>query len=88
MRLNDEKRQVIQVGDRIKFSSRENSEQTVVTEVTVLDAFPSFKDAYAVYPPSEYGAESESEWETMYKYYSQDDEREYGVLAIRVKLKN
>lgn len=88
IRLDDEKRQLIQIGDRIKFSSRENPEQTAVTEVIGLETFPSFKEVYAAYPPSEYGAESEHEWESIYKYYSHGDEREYGVLAIRVKLIN
>lgn len=88
MRLNDEKRQPILIGDQIKFLSRENPEQTVVTEVTGLDTFSSFKDAYAAYPPSEYGAETVNEWESMYKYYPQDEERKYGVLAIRVKFTN
>jgi len=88
MRLNDEKRQIIQIGDQIKFSSREDPEQTVVTEVAGLDTFPSFKEAYAAYPPPEYGAETGNEWENMYKYYSKDEEGEHGVLAIRVKFTN
>lgn len=88
IRLNDDKRRTIRLGDRIKFSSRKSPEETVVAEVTGLDTFPSFKEAYVAYSPSVYGAVSQNEWEGMYEYYSQGDERAYGVLAIRVKSEN
>ena len=88
IRLDDEKRQLIRIGDQVKFSSRESPEQTVVTEVTGLDTFSSFKEAYAGYPSSEYVAETSGGWEGMYRFYTQDEERKYGVLAIRVKFTN
>lgn len=85
IRLNDEKRRSIKVGDVIEFSSRENPEDRFKTEVIGLVVFPSFQDSYAAYPPKTYGAEDASEYEFMYKYYSKEDEAMYGVLGISLK---
>lgn len=85
IRLDDEKRQLMKVGDCIEFISRENPEDTIKVEITNIDKFDSFKDAYDAYPPKLYGGESADEYECMYKYYSKEDEKKYGVLGIRLK---
>jgi ASC-1-like (ASCH) protein len=82
VRLNDEKRQVMQVGDRIEFTLRPELTEKFQAEIIGLDTFMSFKDAYAAYPPEEYGGGNKDEWELMYKYYSPEDEAKYGVLGI------
>ena len=84
IRLNDEKRKSIKVGDLIKFISRENPEEAFQVEVVRLDVFDSFKDAYAAYSPKEYGGESKEEWKGMYIYYSPDEEKKHGVLGIHL----
>ena len=83
--LNDEKRKQMQVGDFIEFASRENPEDKFSTEIVGLDKFQSFKESYAAYSPEAYGGESSDEYECMYKYYSKEEEIEYGVLGIRLK---
>ena len=85
IRLNDEKRQLLEVGDEIEFSLMDDPTQTIKTRVVGLEKFPTFKNMFAAYPAEEYGSESQDEWELMYKYYSPEDEARYGVLAIRVK---
>ncbi len=75
-RLNDEKRRELKVGDVIEFSlvdSDEKLEQTIIG----LQVFPSFALMWAKFP-----AEDGSGAESMYKYYSKEDEAKYGVVAI------
>lgn len=86
VRLSDEKRKLMKVGDLITFTSRENSEDSFQAKIVGLDKFTSFKDSYAAYPPQAYGAESADEYEYMYKYYSKEDEAKFGVLGIRLEL--
>jgi ASC-1-like (ASCH) protein len=86
MRLNDEKRQLLQVGDKIEFSHMDDPSKKLMTEVVDLATFPTFKELYAAYPPQDYGGTSNDEYEHMYKYYPKEEEKKYGVLAIRLKL--
>ncbi len=86
IRLNDEKRQLLKVGDKIEFSLMTDPSQTVKVEVVDLEKFSTFKEMFAAYPAREYGGENQDDWELMYKYYSPQDEAKYGVLAIRVKI--
>lgn len=87
IRLNDEKRQLLKIGDEIEFSLINDPTQTIKTEVVDLCRFPTFKELFAAYPAGEYGAENRDEWQLMYKYYSPEDECKYGVLAIRISSK-
>ncbi len=86
IRLNDEKRQLIKAGDQIEFALMTDPEQKTKTEVEWLEKFESFKDLFAAYPPNQYGGESQDEWESMYKHYSPEDEKKFGVLALKVKV--
>ena len=86
VRLNDEKRQLMQIGDEIEFSLRPQLTERFRAEVIGLDTFKTFKEAYDAYPPNEYGGENKDEWKLMYKYYSPENEVKYGVLGIRLKI--
>lgn len=86
IRLNDEKRQLLKIGDKIEFSLITDPSYIVKTEIIGLDVFPTFKEMFSAYPPKQYGSESKDEWEMMYKYYSTKEEKEFGVLAIHLKV--
>lgn len=88
MRLNDEKRQQLRVGDQIEFTSRADEVQKVLVEITALPTFATFKELGESFPPAEYGSESRAEYEEMYQYYSPEDEAKYGVVAIKFKVLN
>lgn len=88
LRLNDEKRQLIKVGDEIEFSLATEPEQKMLAVVEDLYHFPTFKDLCYSFEPAEYGSLDKEEYVEMYKYYSRDEEAKYGVLGIRVKLHN
>lgn len=85
VRLNDDKRQLLNVGDEIEFSLMTNPTQTIKAKVVGLDKFRTFKELFFAYPAEEYGSESQEEFELMYKYYPPEDEAKYGVLAIHLK---
>jgi ASC-1-like (ASCH) protein len=86
LRLNDEKRQLITVGDEIEFSLATEPSQKILTTVSDLYYFPTFKDLCYSFEPVEYGSVDKEAYIEMYKYYSKEDEVKYGVLGIRIKV--
>ena len=50
LRLNDEKRRKIKIGDEITFVNTENSLKTIKVEVIGIYRFKSFKELYANLP--------------------------------------
>jgi ASC-1-like (ASCH) protein len=85
IRLNDKKRQFLKIGDEIEFSLITDPTQSVTAKVVELNKFGKFKELFAAYPAHEYGGENQDEWELMYEYYRVEDEKKYGVLAIRLQ---
>ena len=79
MRLYDEKRRQIAVGDSITF--RCDGEELTV-RVIALHRFPDFAALYAALPHSKLGSTDPKDME---QYYSQEEQREYGVLGIEIK---
>jgi ASC-1-like (ASCH) protein len=86
LRLNDEKRQLINIGDKIEFSLATDPSYKVSTIVEKLYHFSSFKDLCYAFEPVEYGSSNKEEYKEMYKYYSKEDEAKYGVVGIRIKV--
>ncbi len=89
LRLNDEKRRRVKVGDRICFAKRDGSGDMTV-KVVALHRFPSFEELYKKLPLEKCGytkkeAKTASP-ENMRKYYTAEDERKYGVVGIEVDL--
>lgn len=87
MRLNDEKRKLIKIGDTIEFTHMENGEK-VLTCVVNLTPFPSFKELYGHFDKTALGYEKNeiAHHTDMSKYYDEREISLYGVLAIEVKL--
>ena len=85
IRLNDEKRQQIRVGDEIEFALVSDPNQKTVTVVKDVYRFNSFIELFEAFDPHEYGSQSKDEYTQMYQYYSKQDEEKYGVLGIRIE---
>lgn len=85
IRLFDEKRQQLKVGDFITFTNFDDVSEKITTEITNLVKFNTFKDLFFEYDPASCGVESRNEYKTMYKYYTEADEQKYGVLAMWIK---
>ena len=86
-RLYDTKRQKIQIGDRIIFTNRDNSKQTVTAEVVGLLRYATFRDLFSHNNPAKFGGES-VEWleKQIGEFYSLGDQLENGVIGIEFEI--
>ena len=86
-RLYDVKRQKIQIGDRIIFTNRDNSEQTVTAEVVGLLRYATFRDLFSHNNPRKFGGDN-VEWleNQISEFYSIEDQKIYGVIGIEFKV--
>ena len=86
-RLYDAKRQRIQIGDRIIFTNRDNSEQTVTTEVVGLLRYATFRDLFSHNNPRKFGSDN-VEWleNQISEFYSIEDQKIYGVIGIEFRV--
>ena len=89
LRLYDEKRKMIRVGDGIIFTEVTTGE-TVSAEVIGLHIFDSFYELYRALPllkcgytPENVGSASHTD---MREYYSEGEEKKYGVIGIELCL--
>ena len=87
MRLNDEKRQTIKIGDFIEFTNTESGE---ILKVKVINKhhFSSFDDLYKSFDKSRLGYyENEiAHPNDMTQYYPQEEINQSGVVGIEIKL--
>ena len=88
MRLYDEKRQKIKVGDTIEFSNEETG-QVITTEVVNLHVCDSFDKLYSIFDKKRLGylQNEEADPKDMQQFYSLPEISKYGVVGIEVKLK-
>jgi 8-oxo-dGTP diphosphatase len=87
LRLNDEKRQSVKVGDYIEFSMTGNASQKILTLVTALHRFSTFKELYAELPKEKlgYSANEVPDQNHMDAFYSKDEQEKYGALGIELR---
>lgn len=90
LRLYDEKRQLISVGDVICFVNTKDETDVLVTEVKALHVFKSFDELYEYLPLLQCGYTEENVDRAlpgdMEKYYSKDEQELYGVVGIEIAL--
>lgn len=88
LRLYDEKRQQVKIGDFIEFSLIDNSREKLQTRVTALHRFDSFYDLYASLPKEKLGYKSDETPEPNHidAYYSREEQRTQGVIGIEIRL--
>ena len=86
-RLYDAKRQKIQIGDRIIFTNRDNSEQTVTAEVVGLLRYATFRDLFSHNNPRKFGGDN-VEWleNQISEFYSIEDQKIYGMIGIEFRV--
>ena len=87
MRLNDEKRQNINIGDLIVFKNKQSKEEIIV-EVLDLKKFKTFEELYSTYEKTVIGYKKNepANPSDMLAYYSREQIEKYGVLAIEIRL--
>ena len=87
IRLNDEKRQLIDVGDIIVFKKEPNLVEKIDTIVKDLIYFNSFEEMAKTLPLEKVGFLKEGVEDVVniyHEFYTVDDEAKYGVGAIKV----
>jgi len=86
LRLYDEKRQKIKIGDTILFTNTEDTQKTLTVRVTALHPFPSFQALYAALPLTKCGYTADTvekaNYRDMQNYYSIQEEAMLGVVGI------
>ena len=87
MRLYDERRVGIRVGDEIEFENIE-TRQRILCEVVSLARFQDFFELYASFDKTVLGYSTDeiANPADMYQYYSPEMIAKYGVVAIQIKL--
>ena len=87
LRLFDEKRQQVKVGDKILFTNIANGE-TLNTTVLKLHRFDSLKELYKSLPLLQCGYTRENIDKAtpsdMEQYYSVEEQNKYGVVGIEL----
>ena len=88
LRLNDEKRQAVQVGDFIEFTCLDDSTKRIQTRVTALHPFASFAELFQSLPKEKmgYAANETPDPQIMDEYYSPEKQAQYGALGIELRL--
>lgn len=90
LRLFDEKRRRIDVGDYIVFANLENPTEKMAVLVHSLHRYSSFEDLFRDISPEKCGYNSTDTAETavagMKEYYTDEQIRKHGVLGIDIIL--
>lgn len=88
VRLNDEKRRKIKIGDTIEFIKVPEQDESLLVKVTELRRYDTFKEMYQEIPFKELDGEGWTMEEMIkgtYEIYSPEQESEWGTLAITIK---
>lgn len=90
LRLNDDKRQRVQVGDQIAFEHLDDVDKTILVEVLALHYFHSFDELYQTLPLLKCGYTLDTlttaSASDMLSYYSLEQQSQYGVVGIEVRI--
>lgn len=83
-RLYDEKRRKVKIGDEIEFSKLPDLQEKLLVEVLDIYRAETFKDLFEkIYTDKD---EIERKTKSMYQFYSKEQEKEYGVVGIKIAL--
>lgn len=86
LRLLDEKRKTLRVGDKIIFTNRTNNEKidVLVTNLFKADSFAPIYEKYSKVAMG-YNEEDDANPEDMEEYYSKEEIKKYGCIAIEIE---
>lgn len=90
VRLYDEKRRKIRIGDMIIFSKLPENKEKIKTKVIGLCIFKNFIDFYSFFDSSLFahpeGITLDEQIQRERKTYSEEKEQRYGVIGIHIQL--
>ena len=85
LRLNDEKRQMINVGDIIEFVHIDTNE-IIKVEVINLHKYSTFEELFSKFDHKRFGLKDNDDSSIMNNFYSKENQEKYGALGIEIKL--
>ncbi len=83
-RLYDEKRKKVKIGDKIEFSKLPDLQEKILVDVLDIYRDKTFENLFKKIFTDE--DEIERKTKSMYQYYSKEQEKEYGVVGIKIDL--
>ena len=90
LRLYDEKRRALRVGDTIEFTSTDREGEHFCCEIVALHRFSSFEELYKTLPLLKCGYTADdvatASPADMDFYYTKEKQKAYGVLGIELRL--
>lgn len=90
IRLYDEKRRGVKVGDIIVFSRLPDKNEKIEVEVIGLSIFKSFHDLFSNFAKSKFGHDKtltiEDQIQLQREHYTAEEEKQNGVVGIHIKL--
>ena len=89
IRLYDEKRRKINIGDVIEFKNEQNLDESFKVKVIGLLRYNNFDDMFKDYDISILSDKSMTKEElknVLEEFYTKDEQDKYGVLGIRIEL--
>ncbi len=89
IRLNDDKRKLIKVGDIIEFKNADNLENCFRVKVIELLRYNSFNDLLNDYDISILADKSMTKEQLINvfeQFYTQEEQKKYGILGIKIEL--
>ena len=89
VRLLDEKRKQIKIGDIINIKKEPELKESLNAKVVNLVCFKTFEEMAITLPAKQIGFDGFDKSYIVneyYKFYSYDQEREFGVVAIKIEL--
>lgn len=88
LRLYDDRRKNINLGDTITFHNLENLEDTISVNVVALLRYPTFADFFEDINYNRCGTANslEEKLKRVHTFYTEEQEKKYGILAIKIEL--
>ena len=88
LRLNDEKRRLIKIGDLITFYKMPEEKESLTVKVVDLLRYDSFEDILNDYDISLVGDKDDTKEElinVLNNFYTKEEQEKYGVLGIKIE---
>ena len=89
-RLNDEKRRLLKIGDKLTFLKRPNDIEKIEAVVEDLKYYNNFKEMMNDYSIEEVyikGYTKNEFLKLLERFYTEENQKQYGVVAIKFKKK-
>ena len=85
LRLNDEKRRLINIGDVIEFEHVDTGE-IIKVKVVNLHKYGTFEELFKQFDHKRFGLSDSDDASIMDNFYSKEEQDKYGALGIEIKL--